>query len=421
MAQPQKSAEMTELTEADKKAVLLQVERLLASGHFKNSRRYTDLLRYVVGQTLEGNADILKERNLGIEVFGREPSFDTSGDSIVRVAAAEVRKRLAQYYQEEGHEHELRVDLPSGSYVAYFRHPPEPSLAILAAPEASDPVQEGRATDAAHGRASFSRWTKLLLAAVTILLIASVALAALLHKSDAGLNRFWGPVFDSSSPVLICVGTVEPSHLNLDRFSVQMANNINATQDSLIPIPQYRAWPAVSWADAVGMTRITDTLTRHDKTFQLRSSDSVTLSDLRTGPVILLGVLENYWSLHLVSKLRFHPRMDSASQKMWIEDSQHPERKDWSYAWGVAYSDSQDDYAIVTRSRDTPSGQISIEIGGLGLHASQVASEFVTNPTYMNSLSSSLRDPNRNVQIVLRVNVIKGEPGPPQVVAIYYW
>jgi hypothetical protein len=87
----------------------------------------------------------------------------------------------------------------------------------------------------------------------------------------------------------------------------------------------------------------------------------------------------------------------------------------------VAYSDSQDDYAIVTRSRDTPSGQISVEIGGLGLHASQVASEFVTNPTYMNSLSSSMRDPNRNVQIVLRVNVIKGEPGPPQVVAIYYW
>jgi hypothetical protein len=153
----------------------------------------------------------------------------------------------------------------------------------------------------------------------------------------------------------------------------------------------------------------------------LRSSEHATLADLRAGPAILLGVLENSWSLRLVSKLRFHPRMDFASQKMWIEDSQHPERKDWSAPWGIAYSETRDDYALVTRTRDPLSGQISVEIGGLGLHASQAAGEFVTNPVYMNSLSPDLHDPNRNVQIVLKINVIKGEAGPPQVVAENYW
>ena len=235
------------------------------------------------------------------------------------------------------------------------------------------------------------------------------------------MNRFWGPVFDSSTPVLVCVGTVEPSHLDLNGFTAQMANNINAAQDSLIPIPQFRDWPAVSWADGVEMTRITEILSRHNKTILLRSSDTVTLADLRNGPVVMVGVLENSWSLRLVSKLRFHPRMDSVNQKMWIEDSQHPERKDWSYPWGVAYSESNDDYALVTRTRNPLSGQISVQIGGLGLHASQAAGEFITNPINMNSLSTTLRDPNRNVQIVLKVNVIKGEAGPPQVVADYYW
>jgi len=244
------------------------------------------------------------------------------------------------------------------------------------------------------------------------------------RRSGAGLNRFWGPVIGSSAPVLICVGTVEPPHISSDfrnRFTVQMADNVNGAAESPVPDPDFQVWPAVSWSDAVELTRITEMLTRRNKSFMLRSSENVTLADLRNGPVILLGVLENSWTLRLVSKLRFRPRMDFASQKMWIEDSQHPERRDWSAPWGAAYSESHDDYSLVTRTVDPLSGQVSIVIGGLGLHASRAAGEFVTNPDYMNSLSSSLRDPNRNVQIVLKINVIKGEAGPPQIIGTYYW
>jgi hypothetical protein len=424
MANPLKNADLIDLSPADKDDVLLQVERLLASAHFRNSRRYTDLLRFVVQQTLEGHADTLKERTLGIEVFGRAPGFDTAGDSIVRVAAAEVRKRIAQYYQEDDHEDELRVDLPSGSYVARFRRPPEAALAIVTAPEPPASVQTDKSADAAKTSAAPSRWKKPAFAAVALLLVAIAAFLALRVRSDSGMTWFWGPVFESSSPVLVCVGTVEPSHLSPDfrsRFTEQMANEVNGAGELLVHESDFRDWPAVSWTDSVEMTRITALLARHGQTSLLRSSENGTLADLRNGPVILLGVLENSWSLRLVSKLRFHPRMDFASQKMWIEDSQHPERRDWSAPWGIAYSESHDDYALVTRTRNPLSGQISVEIGGLGLHASQAAGEFVTNPAYLNSLSSSLRDPNRNVQIVLRINVIKGEPGPPQIVAEYYW
>lgn len=421
MASSQTLLELTELSAADKEAVLLQVDRLLASSYFRNSRRYSDFLRFVVIQTAEGHADILKERTLGIEVFDREPTFDTSGDSIVRVAAAEVRKRIALYYQEGDHEQELRVELSSGSYVAHFRRPSAPVPGIIPIPEPSPQVESETTTEDTRIRSVPSRWKVPAIAAFSLLLIVIAASFVLRARLDSGVNRFWGPVFESSAPILVCVGTVEPSLLSLSGFTAQMANNINAAEDPLIPIPQFRNWPAASWADAVEMAHMTEILTRHNRTFLLRSSDSVTLADLHTGPVILLGVLGNSWSLRLVAKLRFHPRMDFASQKMWIEDSQHPERRDWNYPWGEPYSSSRDDYALITRIRNPLSGQISVEIGGLGLHASHAAGEFVTNPAYMNNLSRSLRDPNRNVQIVLKINVIKGEAGPPQVVAENYW
>jgi len=414
------------LSPADKQAVLRQVERLLASSQFRNSRRYPDLLRYVVQQTIEGRGDTLKERVLGIEVFGREPGFDTSGDSIVRVAAAEVRKRIAQYYQEDGHEDELRVDLPPGSYVARFRRPADPAPAPAVDTAFIPPLQikaEEEAEEAPAGLKA-SRWTKFSLLAAGIVVLSIVAFFSLRMRSDSGFERFWGPVLTPSTPVLLCLGAVDATEMNPDvrgPFTPQMAASVNEAANTPISEGNPGVFPAVAWTDAAQLASLAEMLGGNDKKFLLRSSRSATLADLRNGPVILGGLLGNSWSMRFVSKLRFRPHMDVASQKMWIEDSQHPERTDWSVPWGEAYFDSYDNYALITRSKDPLSGQFTVEIGGLGLHGAQAAGEFVTNPSAMNGLSSDLRDPNKSVQIVLKVTVINGAAGPPQILAIHYW
>src|ERR1700744_2172538 len=110
---------------AERAAVQAQLERILANPLFRNSKRYPNLLRYVVERTLDGHPGELKERTLGVEVFAREPDYDTNLDPVVRITAAEIRKRLAQYYQEPAHEAELRIDLPLGSYAARFQSPLE--------------------------------------------------------------------------------------------------------------------------------------------------------------------------------------------------------------------------------------------------------------------------------------------------------
>ena len=110
------------------------MERILSSPLFRKSKRFPNLLRFVVERSLHGHAEPLKERTLGIEVFGREPDYDTNLDPVVRTTAVEIRKRIAQYYHEEGHENEIRIDFPAGSYLPEFRMPEKP--AVLAEPAA---------------------------------------------------------------------------------------------------------------------------------------------------------------------------------------------------------------------------------------------------------------------------------------------
>src|ERR1017187_3713418 len=111
-----------ELIRPGKQEVRAQLARLLASPLFQHSKHYPGLLRYVVNETLEGRGGFLKERALGAEVFGRDPNYDPNADPVVRTSASEVRKRIAQFYHEPGHESEIRIELTSGSHTPEFRY-----------------------------------------------------------------------------------------------------------------------------------------------------------------------------------------------------------------------------------------------------------------------------------------------------------
>src|ERR1035438_4048075 len=110
------------LSRMDRESILAELQEVLASPHFCNSKRYPALLEYIVEKTLAGEADLLKERTLGVEVFDRPPSYDTNADTVVRYTAGEVRKRLSLYYSDLGRKPVIRISLPAGSYVPEFLH-----------------------------------------------------------------------------------------------------------------------------------------------------------------------------------------------------------------------------------------------------------------------------------------------------------
>jgi hypothetical protein len=112
-------------TRQDRDAIFCELQEVLASPHFCNSKHYPALLKYIVENTLAGKSDLLKERTLGVEVFDRPATYDTNNDTVVRYTAREVRKRLLLYYSEKGQNSSIRISLPAGSYIPEFARGPE--------------------------------------------------------------------------------------------------------------------------------------------------------------------------------------------------------------------------------------------------------------------------------------------------------
>ena len=102
--------------EADQKAVREQLDRILKSGSFKQSRRRQRFLEYIVNETLAGRSDRLKGYNIALEVFERPESFDPVVDPVVRIEAARLREKLREYYEVDGQSDPVRIDLPKGTY-----------------------------------------------------------------------------------------------------------------------------------------------------------------------------------------------------------------------------------------------------------------------------------------------------------------
>jgi hypothetical protein len=120
-----------------KAVILVHLDEIIKGAAFKGSHRSQDFLKYTVEQGLHGHPEDLRERCIGVALFGRPAAYDTGDDAIVRVTASDVRKRLLQHYGTAGADSRIRITLPSGSYVPEFAFVPDP-LPPLDVPVAVD-------------------------------------------------------------------------------------------------------------------------------------------------------------------------------------------------------------------------------------------------------------------------------------------
>ena len=378
-------------------AVRGQMERILANPLFKNSKRYPLLFRYVVEQALEGHASQLKERTLGVEVFGRDPDYDTNLDPVVRVTAGEIRKRIAQYYHEAGHEHELRIDLPCGSYV------PEFHLSV-------HPEPQSRFTKVEAFLTSPARRVAASVGAVAVLILMVVAW----RLSGSPLERFWGPVWDSQGSALLCIGG---AGIAQDASAVPAPNNLE------ISVTDQIRREYVDFSDAATFSRLAGLFQARGKPYSMRIGAQTTFADLRGGPVVLVGGFNNGWTMRLLKQLRYSLGRDPATQVEWIEDRQNPSRRDWKVESGLPYLKLTDDYAIISRLLDPATERMVVVVAGIVQYGTLAAGEFLTNPAYLEELAR--RAPRnwqrQNLQAVIATKVIDGHSGPPRLVATYFW
>lgn len=402
-----------EKIEPSEDLVRRQLKHLAEDPIFRSSKRSVAFLRYVVERTLEGAADQLKERTIGVEVFGREPSYDTGSDHVVRTAASELRKRLAIYYAEEPHRSELRIDLHPGSYVPVFSLP----LSEVPVPPAPNDPVAAVAVASAQKNSHWNRRRLLYAAAVLVVLAGTVFLFGALG-SETPRTRFWDPVLRASGPVLIAVGDVPdgPPSFTGDE----------STDMPPSPKPGKSMPPSVPFADTVTVARVTSLLSEGGKQVILRRESASSFSDLRQQPVVLIGAFNNEWSLRLTRPLRFSLAMDPARNVLYIRDRDHPESRQWS--WNIArHARDTDpvtsaplrDYALVSRIVNSETGQVVVVIGGLYTYGTQAAGEFLSDPQLM-SLAKAvpLGETSKNLQIVLETDATQETPGPPRIVAV---
>jgi hypothetical protein len=414
-------------------AVRVQLNLILQDPSFRSSKRSVQFLKYVVEKTLDGQAEQIKERTIGVEVFGRRPSYDTNEDHVVRTAAVELRKRLTIYYSNEKHRTELRMSLVPGSYIPHFTSPPQNSEIVATnshkvptdyiEPRVVTPtsLESHTAIEAATPSTARNRHLNrsyLIYMVVTSALLLCVLGYRWLSPTNAQ-NLFWKPVLETPGSVLLAVGDVPngPPTLSVP------------TGDQEYPIPIVQKTPSqiVPFGDAVTIARVVGTLESKGKNVIIRREGASSFSDLREGAVVLVGAFNNEWSLRLTRQLRYSLALDSDKHLIYIRDAKNPSSRSWSWATnlprdhqGSAGHPVLQDYALVSRIWNSDTGHVVVVIGGLYTYGTEAAGEFLTKPQLMQEIARAvpLADPHRNLQIVLATTVTDDAAGPPRIVAI---
>jgi hypothetical protein len=409
--------------DSDRALAFEELDAILASPHFSNSKRYPAFLRYVVEKSLDGQVDQLKERTIGIEVFGRQPEYDSNADPVVRVSAAEVRKRIAQYYHEATKESEIQIDLPTGSYVAVLRKKsaqPEPTFRQETFRAIVDQVEPPAFPEAAQSHklsedSPSNSFPKTLLHLPRMPLILSLCILVVLTGLGAALFAYqmnptrtmkllWAPLVQPGDPVLIVIGSGKPWLVTPESPETSLSDHM---------IGPYHH---VSVSDAIAISRLTNILQKYNRSYFIKEASSTSVADLRERTVILVGALNNAWTLQLNNPLRFRFVPGTLAR---IEDRQNPKNFAWTVDYSKPYPSLSADYGIVARYHDTYTNGDVLIVAGIGPYGTEAASELVSSLQYLSQIEHSVPGgfKNSNLEMVIKTDVTRGEAGPPQLVA----
>ncbi len=424
--------------------VRAEIELMLAAPFFSQSKRCKDFLSYVVLQTLSGNAGQLKERTIGISVFDRATDYVTGDDSIVRVTANEVRKRLDQFYRESGRTHAILIEIPRGSYVPEFRIQSlrsgrpvvvalsERALVQSESPDSSTPEQasadlplgqeaglqlEQIAEVSTVARVG-SRKRVVYLIVLSLLAAGALAFGTWKVRDATRVPDLWSGFLHAGVPILVCIDThnLQPS-----------APETSADGQRFVDLVLRRQ--IISLDDAAILSYMASELGKKGIKFRVVGAEQTSLADLRRQPVILIGAIDNKWTLRLTRNLRYRVEVanppGSGSGKAPIAsivDSDHPGNTQWVTDLSVPFAAWKSDYAIVARMDDVTTGVPILIEAGLGNDGTVAASEFITSGAINSALTSEPSCTGKtNFEAVIGTQIIDTKSGPPHVLGLACW
>lgn len=421
----------------EQKTIREEMERILHSESFRCSPRSSQFLRFVVEHTLKGNQEQLKERLIGIEVFGRKPSYLTEGDSVVRVRASEVRKRLSHYYGSFPRSGSCRIEIPPGSYIPQFLSLDETAGEVETA-EREPIALRLSAPPAPEKRYRLRVAIVALLVALPVLGIAAYRLSAahqvhvLADANEAQLEKFWQPAIRDPKSVLICIGSpttytysgsFQGNYVREHRINPNLQPQWTiAPQKGNIPgsviIPVTSEYVGAGDADLAVL--LSALFGRLGKPSEFRLSDQTSYSEISDAPTVLIGAFTNRWTLQSVSQAPFVFAQNGPDRIIQERDGR---RRQWAPPHLHADGRTGVDFALVSRLVDSETGKFLVTAAGISGFGSRAAGYFLSRPDLMaRALSQAPSDWSRkNLQFVLETRVVDQAPTAPEVVAWRTW
>lgn len=414
--------------EPSEQDVRRELDRVIASRVFRSSHRCQKFLQYVVAKTLEGDSKSLKERTLAVHVFGREATEDLSEDSIVRVGAREVRKRLAQYYVDEGANDPLRIELPAGSYIPSF---PWHITATAPEVETAPPEQELTPPPSRLPQRIRLEW-KVWVGCATLLLACLAAIAWQgAYRPRNAFDTFWEPAFDERMPLMIAMAhpvVYQPS-LRAQRLDENRNGRVTPPVQHAITVPptslngsdfipvtnQY-----VGLGDAEAALRISALLAQHHTGWRVRLASRMDFNDMRGSATALIGAFTNRWTMELTKNMRYRFEY-SAEGKPCIAEALAGCR--WTLTTKAEDGRSAEDYILLCRLPHSATNGFTLIGAGLNVYGTEEAGRIISDPDSLTPILRKLPKnwQNHNLQIVLHVAVVGDAPAQSELVSVYSW
>jgi hypothetical protein len=378
-----------------------ELRRVLESKHFARAPKKTRFLEFVSEQAFLGNGDNLNEYLIGVEVYGRGSGFNAQEDPIVRVQAHEIRRSLKQYYEEDGKDSLIRINLPAGHYVPIFDR--------NAAEETTE--AELSAGQAPQGSRFWTRLhiaLTLALAATCLLLVFFLVARGRPNRQPAqpvmtlpdGLEWFWSPFLPPANGPVIVI----PNHPLLraahDGDSPQTLAGGHEIPKSSLPefrdtihfreLKRFLFVPSLtdftSVGETLGVVRLCKMFYRAGQNCNVQQSRLVNFEEIKGENAILLGGSQAWSGRVFLNVEGFHLQ----SGVIFNRNPQPGEKPVYRPEFDSVTNQLTRDYALVLMLPNEKKENRVLLIYGIYTQGSQAAIEYLTNPEQMRELHKAL-------------------------------
>jgi hypothetical protein len=412
-----------------------ELHRVLQSKYFSSSPKKSRFLEFVAEQTFLGNGDKLNEYLIGVEVYGRGPDFNPQEDPIVRVQAHDIRRALKNYYEEEGRNGLLRVELPAGHYVPAFIKV-APGEQVVAAEPPTSPLPPNRAPLA----------MVLVVGLSTVCLVLAVLLAHERSRNrdlaqhplptlPENLEWFWRPFLPpEEAPIIVIPNhpllraahggdspqTVSRGHLIPKDELPEFRDTIHFRElKQFVFVPSTTDFTAVG--ETMGLANLFALFAQTGQIPRLLQSRLVTFEEIKHGNTILLGGNQT-WS----GRIYLYPEGFHFVNGTILNKNPRPgEQAIYKPEFDPVTNQLSRDYALVLMLPNDRKENRILLIYGIYTQGSQAAMEYVTNPERLAELHQALLDlspDHKSVphyfQALLQTTVENYVPGKTSLVSV---